>query len=237
MKKLRYAICLLAETRRMRVSDFALKKIQEGHNVVMAVNASPWGPWGDPKINHLYADNVGLLVSDGKVIAMPHSKKKDGVPALVVLENGKADMIFCKQGDDVSKVRMAVSGFFFVLRNGEFVYKPAKEQLHPRTFYGLSEDKSVLYIAVADGRQPGVSNGMTCNEGAQLMKHLGAHDAINMDGGGSTTLVTVRKKVPILVNAPSDAKNFTGEEKIKHTRHVATALGVCYGKKKKTETD
>jgi len=51
-----------------------------------------------------------------------------------------------------------------------------------------------------DGRQPERSVGMTIAELAALLAELGAVEAINMDGGGSTTMV-VRDKV---VNSPSD---------------------------------
>lgn len=217
------------ETKRMRVWEFAEAKYKEGHNIRLAVNASPWGPWGDPKVKHLFANGVGLLVSNGEVLATPHGKKANGVPALIVRDNGQADLITFKKGDNPEGIKLAVSGFSFILRSGELM-KPDKP-LHPRTFYGLSSDKKTLYIGVVDGRQPGYSMGMSCHEGAQLMKYLGAFNAVNMDGGGSTTLVTCRNGRSKLVNMPSDAKH-TKKDKHKFTRPVATALGVCVGKYK-----
>ena len=215
------------ETERMRVWDFVAAKRKEGHNVRLAVNASPWGPWGDPKVNHLFASGVGLLVSNGEVLATPHGRKAKGVPALIVRDNGSVDLIKFKQGDNPKGIKTAVSGFSFILTDGK-LKKPDKP-LHPRTFYGLSKDKKTLYIGVVDGRQPELSLGMTCHEGAQLMKYLGAYNAVNMDGGGSTTLVTCKSGKNRLINAPSDAKN-AKKDKYKSTRHVATALGVCVGK-------
>ena len=53
-----------------------------------------------------------------------------------------------------------------------------------------------------DGRQPGCSVGMTLAELASLMRELGCSDALNLDGGGSTTLWT-RGAV---VNRPSDGQ-------------------------------
>lgn len=221
------------ETKRMRVWDFTQLKRKEGHNIRLAVNASPWGPWGDPKVKHLFANGVGLLVSDGEVLAVPHGKKAKGVPALIVRDNGKADLIKFSAKDDPKGIKLAVSGFSFILTKGELM-KPDKP-LHPRTFYGLSKDRNTLYIGVVDGRQKGFSEGMTCHEGAQLMKYLGAFDAVNMDGGGSTTLVSCKGGKNKLVNSPSDAK-FAKKDKHKATRHVATALGVCVGKSKQHKT-
>lgn len=222
------------ETKRIRVWDFVQEKRREGHDIRLAVNASPWGPWGDPKVKHLFANGVGLLVSNGEVLALPHGKKAKGVPALVVRNNGAADLITFKQGDDPKGIKLAVSGFSFILADGKVLQND--KPLHPRTFYGLSKDKKTLYIGVVDGRQTGFSEGMTCNEGGQLMKYLGADLAVNMDGGGSTTLVAGKGKDTRLVNSPSDAK-YAKKDKHKHTRHVATVLGVCVGKEKPQKTE
>ena len=67
-------------------------------------------------------------------------------------------------------------------------------------------DGKFLMITV-DGREPGVSVGMTLQELAEYLLNLGAVDAMNLDGGGSTTMVLDGK----VVNKPSDP---TGERKI-----------------------
>jgi hypothetical protein len=58
---------------------------------------------------------------------------------------------------------------------------------HPRAALGLAGDE-VLAVA-CDGRRSGVDAGLTMGELAQVLADLGATDAINLDGGGSTTLV------------------------------------------------
>ncbi len=69
----------------------------------------------------------------------------------------------------------------------------------PRTAFGI--DKQGRYIiCVVDGRQPSHSIGMTLTELAYTMQKLGAVDAMNLDGGGSTALA-VRSRI---VNRPSD---------------------------------
>ncbi|MFI5606981.1 phosphodiester glycosidase family protein [Amycolatopsis sp. NPDC051903] len=80
------------------------------------------------------------------------------------------------------------------------------EQRQPRTMAGLDAQGRLLLVTV-DGRQPGVSEGVTLEEGAQLMRSLGAVDALNLDGGGSTAMAVNGA----LVNHPSDA---TGERPI-----------------------
>ncbi len=71
---------------------------------------------------------------------------------------------------------------------------------HPRTAIAKLRDGRVL-LATVDGRQIGVSAGMTLEELAQMLLEYGATDAVNLDGGGSTTMVVGGK----IVNKPSDA--------------------------------
>nr|MDQ2938259.1 phosphodiester glycosidase family protein [Acidobacteriota bacterium] len=78
--------------------------------------------------------------------------------------------------------------------------------LHPRTAVAMLESGKLLLLTV-DGRQPGVSAGMSLNMLAQLLLELGAVEAINLDGGGSTTMVVHDK----IVNRPSDQ---TGERPV-----------------------
>lgn len=80
-------------------------------------------------------------------------------------------------------VLQAVGGSHVLVRGGEVV---AGDQVrHPRTAAG-SNDREMIFVTV-DGRQPGWSVGMTLTELAELMQRLGCTDAINLDGGGSTT--------------------------------------------------
>ena len=86
------------------------------------------------------------------------------------------------------------------------------ERRHPRTFVGMSKDSATLYLCVVDGRQKR-SVGMSFREIQEFLVQLGAWQAMNFDGGGSTTMVVKGK----ILNSPSDK---TGE------RPVANALVV-----------
>ncbi|GAA2890769.1 phosphodiester glycosidase family protein [Nonomuraea rubra] len=70
---------------------------------------------------------------------------------------------------------------------------------HPRTLLGTTRNGSLI-LATIDGRQPGVTVGANFVEAAQFMRWLGATQAINLDGGGSTAMVVGNK----VVNRPSD---------------------------------
>lgn len=71
---------------------------------------------------------------------------------------------------------------------------------HPRSAVGFSADSATLYLVTIDGRQER-SVGATLEELATIMRSLGAHDALNLDGGGSTALVVQGA----LANVPSDS--------------------------------
>ncbi|MFC1546939.1 phosphodiester glycosidase family protein [Candidatus Neomarinimicrobiota bacterium] len=71
---------------------------------------------------------------------------------------------------------------------------------HPRTAVGINGDSTKVYFFTVDGRQPNYSMGMSLYELADYMLSWGVKQGVNLDGGGSTTMV-VRGTV---VNSPSD---------------------------------
>lgn len=72
----------------------------------------------------------------------------------------------------------------------------------PRTAVGVSRDGRRVWLAVVDGRQPGVSEGASTQELKQLFVALGAHDALNLDGGGSSAMVVAGADGPRVVSSP-----------------------------------
>ncbi|MCS7264180.1 MAG: phosphodiester glycosidase family protein [Armatimonadetes bacterium] len=109
---------------------------------------------------------------------------------------------------DPKEIVWAVSGGPRLLRDGQISIECEHEGFplsfrqtkHPRTAVGLKED--ALIWVVVDGRQPGYSEGMSLDELAEFLRNIGCKDALNLDGGGSSTLL-VRGKV---VNRPSDGR-------------------------------
>jgi hypothetical protein len=84
-----------------------------------------------------------------------------------------------------------VAGNCYLLKDGKPAdpFRAVMAQRHPRTAVGLSRDGTKLVLLTVDGRRPGVSLGMTGEDLAAEMLRLGCWTAINLDGGGSTTLV------------------------------------------------
>ena len=81
----------------------------------------------------------------------------------------------------------------------EGMHKPFTVVKHPRTGIGISKDSTELYLITVDGRQES-SSGISLKEFANLMLKEGIYQGLNLDGGGSTTMVINGK----LVNSPSD---------------------------------
>ncbi len=78
--------------------------------------------------------------------------------------------------------------------------------LNPRTAVGYAAEGRRLLLVVVDGRQPGYSMGMTVRQTAELMLALGAREALNLDGGGSSAMVLRAAAAnPRIVNHPSDS--------------------------------
>ena len=115
----------------------------------------------------------------------------------------------------------AISGDQFLIRHGKILADPADHQVYPRCAVGLTTNKSTLILALVDGRQPGYSEGSTLHELALLLQQHGAHDAINLDGGGSVTLVIARPNAPpLILNSPIHTR-IPGRQ-----RPIANHLGI-----------
>lgn len=76
----------------------------------------------------------------------------------------------------------------------------------PRTAVAIDQSKKRVFLVTVDGRNPGISSGMTIREFAEYLVKLGADRAINLDGGGSTTLSARQygQNQVSLMNRPSD---------------------------------
>ena len=104
--------------------------------------------------------------------------------------------------DAVSAGPMLVSGGAVrVTTDAEVFFGSAIPNVHPRTAAGRTRDGRLL-VLVVDGRQP-ESKGVTLEDLAVIMRDLGAVDALNLDGGGSSALVVNG----VLLNRPAGNTN------------------------------
>ena len=158
------------------------------HGLQLAINAAPFGPVVDEEGSLL--DVAGLQVSQGRLV----SGQAKRYPALALMRDGSARIL--EPPFDLDGVDNAVGGFDVVLRQGLALFSPGSgatgahtSALHPRTAVGITGDGRHLLLLVVDGRQPGFSLGVSLAELAQLLAGLGATEGINLDGGGTSTLV------------------------------------------------
>ena len=89
---------------------------------------------------------------------------------------------------------------------------------HPRSAVGTAGKK--VYLVAVDGRNADNAQGVNLWEFTKIMRWIGAEDALNMDGGGSTTLYAEGQNGTGIVNHPSDNKKFDREGE----RHIVNAL-------------
>ncbi len=130
--------------------------------------------------------------------------REAGADALAALKPGDAVGVTYAPRTDAGKIAVAVGGNEVLLRDG--VVQPVDAvAMHPRTAVGFSADGRKMWLATVDGRQAD-SRGMTELELARHLKSLGADDAVNLDGGGSSTLLARNEgeAAPSVRNAPSD---------------------------------
>lgn len=106
------------------------------------------------------------------------------------------------------EARHIVGGAGLLMRGGEAIDDWTEERLragftterHPRTMIGVDR-AGAIWLVTVDGRNPEVSIGMTFSDLQALARTLSLRDALNLDGGGSTTMVVEGR----VRNHPSDA--------------------------------
>ena len=168
------------ETRRQTVRSFLRSERAAGRPVVLAFNADAFTPWPVPFDQETETNLQGFAVCRERLIS-PGS----GSASFIRHTTGTGTMQNTPASASADSVEVAVSGFGFCLKEG--VVQPSGDDLHPRTGLGLSADARWLVVLVVDGRRHS-SAGATTQELGQWLLELGAHDGINMDGGGSSTL-------------------------------------------------
>ncbi|HPU61304.1 MAG: phosphodiester glycosidase family protein [Bacillota bacterium] len=169
---------------------------------------------------------LGLIIVDGKLKSLPiMNRTAMGITRdrRILIDNVSVDTSGNLTPDWLAEgVIYAVGGGPRLVKDGEIHVTSLEEQFKPdvasgrapRTAVGVTDDGKLLLIAVT-GRKAYHSVGVTLDELAHIALELGAKDAMNLDGGGSSTMV-VRNFV---MNTPSDGRE----------RKVADAILVFAG--------
>ena len=195
----------------------------DANDLQLAINGDFFDPWKDYGIFNYYphvgdGTNVrGLSASQGDITTIGYAPPRYYVSLYISRDNQAT--FSTPQGE----IYNAISGNMYLVRDGEALNmrdEPYIQKRHPRTAVGLSQDGNTLYWVVVDGRQPNYSEGATLSELAQILIDAGAYTAINLDGGGSSTLVMDDNGTPNILNSPIQSRIPARE------RPIANHLGV-----------
>lgn len=174
-----------------------------------------------------------LVVKDNKVIDIRYNKEAVEIPedGFVISTLGNTANVIqgsFKIGNmvelnidselDIDKVKVAISGGTLLVKDGKIAnFTHNIYGSNPRTAVGVSRDGGTLYLITIDGRQAS-SIGVSQTEFAEILIEKGIYTAMNLDGGGSTTMVTRRlgDESSTVENSPSD----------KTLRNVPNAIGI-----------
>ena len=118
--------------------------------------------------------------------------REDGAAALARLAVGdRVEVRYQARTEAGQRIHAAVNGRQLLVVNGEPQQASAGNNVPPapRTALGFSRDGSKMFLLTADGRQSAFAEGLGLDELATMMVELGAYHAVNLDGGGSTTMV------------------------------------------------
>lgn len=195
------------------------------YDLQIAVNAGGFYPWHSSTPWDYYphrGDGVepdSLTASEGVVYA---GENRPPAPTMFISPDNR---IAFGRRDWSTPIYNALSGLHLLVWNGRNTladqvlnYEPA---VAPRTAYGIDQSGRTLIILVVDGRQPHYSEGVTLAELGDLMLSYGIYTGVNMDGGGSSTLVMQGADgKPDVLNSPIHTR-IPGRE-----RPVATHLGI-----------
>ena len=158
--------------------DFALR-----HNTIVAFNAAPFKTRS--LLFSVYRTIVGIHVTDFRRMSMPHER----YGALLFYEDKTARIIDAQTENLLlENLRHAVGGFWTILRNGTVL----PQKLHrrdSRTAVGIADNGRTLFVVTVEGENKRKSHGLSFEETARLMRELGADDALQLDGGSSSSLV------------------------------------------------
>jgi len=171
------------ETWRQTTADFL-----DENKLAVAVNANFYNPFNAETIRTQGDSNLlGFGANDGVLVSKPEPNR----PAFVVYKDKTAKICNLDPNisdDEVKKIQAGVAGSQVVLTGGAVPEIKNKDR-HPRTAVGISADGRYVYFLIVDGRQPKHSVGATLTEVGETLKYFGASEGLNLDGGGSTTLV------------------------------------------------
>ena len=185
---------------------------------VVAINGGYFGP---VVVTEGLGQNAqGFAKSNGRVVSPAATPETAGVAKAVVCFEPKQLQILAALACPERFTNGLAAGPLLV-EAGTMKADPKKTARHPRSILASNVARNRVWLVTIDGRQAGYSEGASFVESALIVQALGATDAINLDGGGSTALVYADPvRGPRVLNRPIQS-GIPGTE-----RPVATHIGV-----------
>ncbi len=171
--------------------------------------------------NTCLEDVVELVIVDNQIHEIRYNKPPISIPEngyIVsavgsskdnILSNFKVLDIVTISGESfLNDIENAIGGGANIVYNGKVIedFSLDISGRHPRSALGFSKDNKTLYLLTVDGRNNKYT-GMTQTELAYIMLDIGAYNAINLDGGGSSEMLALSdNQILNIVNTPSDGR-------------------------------
>ena len=133
--------------------------------------------------------NIGsMAIPADKVVLSGHGTMAAALDALNIGDEVTVNMSLKFDGEEVD-VAQCIGGdtYALIVNNGQVEQSNFWNEVHPRTAFGTSEDGTIQYFLVVDGRSV-KSAGCTTKVLGEIIHHYGAYKAVNWDGGGSSCL-------------------------------------------------
>jgi exopolysaccharide biosynthesis protein len=210
----------ITDTGSLPVTAMTVSEYLQTSSSLLAINASYFYPFREelpwdfaPKSGDRAAV-VGEAISQGQRYSRP---RQDWV--VLCFDADDRVQIF-NQDRCPEKTQVAVAGDSILLLNGQLHQFPREyDKNYSRTIVGSDRTGDTLWILVIDGKQIGYSEGARLQEAAEFLQSQGVVNALNLDGGGSATLVARSSQGAEILNAPTQNKIPMNE------RPVANHLG------------
>lgn len=191
-------------------------------NLQIAINGDGFIPWWSRSPADYYPHSgdpvtpLGFTASNGEVYSLGIDMSVGVRPTLYVSRRNVLSF-----NNPPGNIYSAISGDRMIVLKGQVAPYLDDEHAEPRTAIGTNRNGRYLYMIVVDGRQPFYSNGATLSDLAQIFIDQGVYIAMNLDGGGSSTMVIEGEDgLPVILNSPID-NYIPGRE-----RPVANHLGI-----------
>lgn len=179
----------------------------------LAINASFFYPFREVTPWDYYprsgerANVVGQAISNGA----SYSSHESDLPVLCLITSQRRDSVQLSKGKACPKGTVqAVTGNYILMERGNPVglNLDVRDSNRPYSRVAVAMDKAgeKLWLIAIDGKQPLYSEGSTLAELTKIIVDLGADSALNLDGGGSTTVVAATSEGATVLNAPTHTK-------------------------------